>query len=290
MIQYSRTKWFPVMFTWRGTVLSRIWLRVLILVWIATGVAWWHKNYYRIDGLDQLAHTLLGVPLGLLLVFRTNSAYDRFWEGRKRWGGLVNASRNLVRSATSYAGEADDLYPLVAAYVVSLRQHLRFQPSMPSLKGMLPDDQIARLEGISNPPMIIAQWMSDWVTVRVRDGRLNPDLGRALEGYIGEMLDHQGGCERILKTPVPFAYVAHIRQLLGLYLATLPFVLVPRIGWLTIPAVMLISFGLLGIEDIGVEIEDPFGTDPNDLPLEGLCETIGANVKTLAEQVRERAA
>lgn len=290
MLDYQKTKWFPLLLSWRGTVLPRILLRVLVLVWIATGVAWWHHNYYRIDGLDQLAHTLLGVPLGLLLVFRTNTAYDRFWEGRKRWGGLVNASRNLVRAAASYAGQADALYPLVAAYVVSLRQHLRRQPSLPALEGMLPGHLMAKLEGQSNPPMIIAMWMSDWVHDEVKAGHISPDLARALEGYIGEMLDHQGACERILKTPVPFAYVAHIRQLLSLYLATLPFVLVPRIGWLTVPSVFLISFGLLGIEDIGVEIEDPFGTDPNDLPLEGLCETIGANVKTLAEQVRARAA
>ncbi|MFN3197301.1 MAG: bestrophin family protein [Bradymonadia bacterium] len=290
MIDYPKSKWFPLLMSWKGTVLPRILLRVLVLVWIAVGVVWWNKNYYRIDELDQLAHTVLGVPLGLLLVFRTNSAYDRFWEGRKRWGGLVNASRNLVRSATSYAGQADELYPLVAAYVVSLRQHLRREPSIPSLEGMLPDHLMKRLEGQSNPPMIIAQWMSDWVVQEVKSGKLNPDLARALESYIGEMLDHQGACERILKTPVPFAYVAHIRQLLSLYLATLPFVLVHRMDWLTVPAVFLISFGLLGIEDIGVEIEDPFGTDPNDLPLEGLCETIGANVKTLAEQVRVRAA
>jgi putative membrane protein len=96
-------------------------------------------------------------------------------------------------------------------------------------------------------------------------------------------LDHQGACERILRTPIPFAYAVHIKQLLMVYLATLPLALVPLMNWGAVPAVIVIAFGLLGIEEAGVEIEDPFGDDPNDLPLENLCAVIARDTAALAD-------
>ena len=96
------------------------------------------------------------------------------------------------------------------------------------------------------------------------------------------LLDNQGGCERILKTPIPFAYAVHIRQMLAIYVVTLPFALVGEMGWATIPTVAVVAFGMIGIEEAGNEIEDPFGTDPNDLPLEALCATIAKDVAALA--------
>jgi putative membrane protein len=138
----------------------------------------------------------------------------------------------------------------------------------------------------TNPPARVALEMSRWIAVRVKEGELSEEIARTLEENVGELLDHQGACERILKTPVPFAYVAQIRQLLMVYLLTLPLVLVPIMEWGAIPALMLISFGLLGIEEAGVEIEDPFGLDSNDLPLDDLCAGIAKDARELEQAAR----
>ena len=131
-----------------------------------------------------------------------------------------------------------------------------------------------------NPPSVFAFYMTAWV--RDRADRLGGDMVRVLEGHISTLVDCQGGCERILKTPVPFVYAVHLRHITLLYLLTLPFVLVPLMSWGSALAVAAIAFGLLGIEEAGIEIEDPFGDDPNDLPLEDICAVIRRDAQMLA--------
>jgi len=104
-----------------------------------------------------------------------------------------------------------------------------------------------------------------------------------LDERVRELVDLQGGCERILKTPIPFAYAVHIKHFLVLYLLSMPFVLVGKMGWYAVPVTMVISFALSGVEEAGVEIEDPFGYDPNDLPLESICAAVERDAARLAE-------
>jgi ion channel-forming bestrophin family protein len=128
--------------------------------------------------------------------------------------------------------------------------------------------------------------MGCWVQARRAEGKLDSILAQHLDERIRELIDYQGACERILKTPIPFNYAVHIKQFLTLYLFTLPFVLIPVINpgfkWLSLPIVLLIGFALSGIEEAGVEVEDPFGTDPNDLPLESICSTIERDLTRLS--------
>lgn len=282
MIDYKRDDWLGMILAWRGTVLPRLLSRILIYMGVTAAVA----GLSEIAGipltLKPLPHSLVGVALGMLLVFRTNASYDRYWEGRKQWGGVVNASRNLVRVAAVHAGRAEGLAGMVAAYAFALKQHLRRDARLNELDGLIPEELHRSAADSLNPPLLIAREMSAWTATALASERLIPEVGKVIEGYIGELLDHQGACERILKTPVPFAYTVHIRQLLTIYLLSLPLVLVPETGWWSLPAMAFISFGLLGIEEAGVEIEDPFGTDANDLPLEAICETIRRDVMEVA--------
>ena len=281
MISYRQKSWTAVTFAWRGTVLSRLIHRMVGYAALSFGVGVWHTFVSPLPDLGSLAHSLLGVALGMLLVFRTNSSYDRFWEGRKRWDGIVSAARDLMRGAVAHGGEARALAPLVGAYVVALKQHLR-GGDLDELDDLLEPTLRAEVAEASNPPSRIALELSRWVAARGQDRRIAPVMVRTLEERITDLVEHQGACERIHQTPVPFAYVAQIRQLLMVYLTTLPFVLVPRLEWLAVPAVALVAFGLIGIEEAGVEIEDPFGLDPNDLPMDELCDGIAQEAREMA--------
>lgn len=290
MIAYDPKHWVRVIFSLYGTVLPRIFWRVCFLVVITTMLVIYESVVRRfslkgfpLPDLDPLSHQLIGVPLGLLIVLRTNCAYDRFWEGRKLWGGIVNSSRNLVRSAANFAGPAQDLAQLVGAYVVTLKQHLRGDRDLSAVQPFLPTSVFERAAAAANPPAILSYFLGGWIQEKVAQGRIDTIMARHLDSRVTELIDYQGACERILRTPIPFAYAAHIKQLLELYLMTLPFVLVPKLGWGAIPGVMVIAFGLWGIEEAGVEIEDPFGTDPNDLPLEDICAVIVRDTGALAE-------
>jgi putative membrane protein len=290
VIQYDRASWWRVVFSLRGTVLPHVLFRVGLLTALALAVAWVYEfvpgdEKGNKPGLPELGHSILGVALGMLIVFRTNSSNDRFWEARALWGSLVNTARNLARGAAAYTGQADDLSRLIGAYVVMVREQLRGNSDPEVLRPILPGRVVDRLRGAGNPASVLAGQMSEWIAERVRSGRLDPVMAVRLEQLVGGLLDAQGGCERILKTPLPFVYAALIKQALFMYLATLPLVLVPRMGYLAPLAVAGVALCMLGIEEAGIEIECPFGADPNHLPLEGICDMIGRDTADLARMI-----
>lgn len=287
MVNYDPKAWLRVMFSLNGTVLPRLLLRLVVLVGVALLLCMLDALLRLGDGsglpiLNPVAHTIMGVAIGLLIVFRNNCSYDRYWEGRRLWGSIVNSSRNLLRAATAYTGAAVDLANLVAGYALALKQHLRGNTDLAEVQALVPDDVFRKASAAANPPSLLAFFMSDWVHQRRVQGKLDENQARTLEALVSNIIDCQGGCERILRTPIPFAYAVHIKQLLWLFLMTLPFVLVPTMGWVTPIALATIGFGLLGIEEAGVEIEDPFGDDPNDLPIETMCATIARDTMALA--------
>ncbi len=226
-------------------------------------------------GISSIIHTLLGSALGLLLVFRTNASYDRFWEGRKLWGGIVNETRNLVRQAIVHFGAERDLLVrlthLTADFADASMHHLRGT----ALKGFEP---------LQHPPVFIATQMTDVLKQAQRKGVISEWLLVALDQNIQLLVDYLGGCERIRKTPLPFAYVVHLRRALVIYCFTLPFALVDNFGWATVLDTLIVAYILFGIEEIGVEIEGPFGNDDNDLPLEDICASIRKTLLTMIEE------
>jgi putative membrane protein len=286
VIDYDRTSWWQTCLSWRGTVLPHVLGRVGLLTGFCLALYLLDETILRpagkpLPGLDATGHTVLGVALSMLIVFRTNSAYGRFWEARSHWGMIVNTSRNLVRMGATWAAPADDLARLVTAYVLLLKEQLRDQVDLAGIRQLVPGRVLERLAKASNPAQVLAGFLSEWIAARMTAGRLDPILAARMETLVGILVDSQGGCEKIRRTPPPFVYAALIKQVLFIYLATLPFVLVERMHFMAPLVVMGVSLGMMGIEEAGVEIEDPFGVDPNHLALEQICATIGRDVADL---------
>lgn len=236
-----------------------------------------------------LASLIPNIVLGLMLVFRTNTAYERFWEGRRLWGNLNNAIRNLARQIWVAVLEKDvsdrqtkrSALRLLVAFAVATKQHLRQEPINSELEAVLSSSRFFKLKEMLNPPLEVAFWIGDYLQQQYQRGCLTSYQLHGMQELLNEMVNAMGGCERILKTPMPLAYAIHLKQLLLLYCLTLPFQFVSELSWWTGAIVALISFTLFGIEEIGIEIENPFGRDPNDLPLDTICQTMLRNIEDL---------
>ncbi|HSI04762.1 MAG: bestrophin family protein [Myxococcota bacterium] len=281
MIDYDPHDWWATFFAVRGSMLTELLSRILVCTAVAAGVAVAAEYGYEVDA-PATPHTLVGVALGLLLVFRTNASYDRFWEGRKLWGGIVNASRNLVRGAAALFPRDkayDELCLWARAFPYACMHQLRGSKAALPV-GLTPAEE-AQVLVAQHPPLAVALRMSRALK-DARDRGLVSDIQQMqLDGLVAQLIDHVGACERIHKTPLPFAYVVHLRRALLIYCMTLPFVLVKPMHFWSVVASALIAFVLFGIEEIGVEIEDPFGKDSNDLPLESICDSIDKTLQAL---------
>jgi len=295
MIDYDRMSWWHNCFAWKGTVLPR----VLGLVGLLTGFCLalylldhflLHRYGFPLPRLDAVGHTVLGVALSMLIVFRTNSSNNRFWEARSHWGMLVNTTRNLVRLGAVAAPPADDLARMVTAYVVLLKEQLRDNRELTSVRHLLSGRVLDRLAAVNNPAQVLAGFMTEWVLARQAENRLDPLMAQRMEILIDILVDNQGGCEKIHRTPLPFVYAALIKQILFVYLISLPFVLVPMISFMAPMIVAVVSLGMLGIEEAGVEVEDPFGLEPNHLPLDQICAMIARDLADLTAGERTDAA
>jgi putative membrane protein len=284
MIHYDPHKWLDHLFDIRGALVREIGGRVAMCVlWAVTVVAWHY--HVRPVGISVVLHSLVGVALGLLLVFRTNAAYDRYWEGRRLWGGIVNSTRNLIRAASVHiCSDSALLLTLTrwtAVFPWAVMSTLRGESNLGPAVEELSSRQIEAIRNAQHPALLVAQRMTGCILEARRRGLITDIIQVSLDTNIQLLIDYLGGCERIRKTPLPFAYVVHLRRALIIYCCTLPFALVETYGWFTILDVLFVAYIFLGIEEIGVEIEGPFGNDANDLPLQDICETIHHNIYAL---------
>lgn len=281
MIEYDAHKWLDHLFDIKGSMVREITGRVLLVVAWAAAVVAFHM-YVRPVAVPSTVHALVGVAIGLLLVIRTNASYERFWEGRKMWGGMVNESRNLARSATAFLRDspatAEAIILWTVAFAYSSMHALRGSKSMGPLAERLPEAEVRDVMAAEHLPSAIALRISTLLDEARRKGHISDYVTMTLDNNVQLLIDYIGACERIHKTPLPFAYVVHLRRALILYCVTLPFALIESYGWSTVVDTLLIAYILFGIEEIGVEIEDPFGEDDNDLPLEKICATIEGNL------------
>ncbi|MFN7803752.1 MAG: bestrophin family protein [Planctomycetaceae bacterium] len=298
MIEYDRFSWWRNTFSWRGTALPLAFPRIAIATTFCLLIeAVYELGLYErlvdakfFQGFDPLAHTVLGSLIGFLIVFRMNASNARYWEGRSLWGQLINASRNLVRTGAEYSPRGEELAGLVAGYAICVRRNLRGFRDTEETELYVSAEVRDEAERFGNPPTAIAAAISSWIARETRLGRFDPILVRHLEAVLGQMVDAQGGCEKIQKTPLPFAYVAMIKQLIFVYLGTLPLLICPRFGWWSPLIMATVSLGMLGLEEASVEIEDPFGTHPNCLDLESYCLTITRDTAQLALAAQRRRA
>jgi putative membrane protein len=290
----QRGNWWRQVATFRGTAISRVWPRLLVVTVVATIETVLHVNgYWTLQGLTVVPFSLVAVALGIFLGFRNNTSYDRFWEGRKLWGQLVNTTRSFARQVqvlvgphaeergvTAEAAEVHrELVYRVVAYVHALRQHLRDQNEPSELSALLPAAELAALDAEANRPLAILRTLGG----RMRDlwcqGNLHPLHLPMLEQTLFVLTDIQGACERIKTTPIPSSYTVLIHRIVAIYVFALPFGLVDTVGTLTPLVVAIIGYSFFGLDAVGEEIEDPFGTDVNDLPLSTLSRMIEINLR-----------
>jgi putative membrane protein len=286
MIDYDPHAWTDHLFDIRGSMVRDIAGRVVLFAAWSGVVVLAQQELLRHEAgslaINPVAHGLIGVALGLLLVFRTNASYDRFWEGRKQWGAMVNTTRNLARAASTLLAADPALAMRVMRWTIAFPyaslEHLRGRRGIGPTAGLLPADEVAPVSAAAHQPLAVCRRIGDLLMEARRRGLIGDYVQMTLDDNVRRLLDFIGACERIRGTPLPFAYVVHLRRCLLLYCGTLPFALLEPFGWADIPATTLIAYVLFGIEEIGVEVEDPFGLDDNDLPLERFCATMDRNV------------
>lgn len=287
-IHQQELNWFKFIFRWQSSVIPAIIPRVIFCGLFGLVISIVHYYYINV-GLPILSSVVPSIVLGLLLVFRTNTAYERFWEGRKLWGALVNAIRNLARAIlvavknnnVEERQEKIQILHLLVVFAIATKLHLRGEAFNHETTDLLPSAWCEKLQKAHNPPLQVAFLIQDYLQQQFDRDRINSYQLTSMLKLLDAMVDTLGGCERILKTPIPVAYSIHLKQLLLIYCLTLPFQLVTELSWLTAPIVSVISFTVFGIEQIGIEIENPFGHDANDLPLENICKTIQINIDEL---------
>ena len=294
----STANWWKQVATFRGTALSRVWRRLLVVTLVATVVTVVFESHeLPFKALTTIPFSLVAVALGIFLGFRNNTSYDRFWEGRKLWGRLVNTTRTLARQVQVMVGPEPgapapenltetqrELVYRVIGYVHAFRMHLRDEDDLDSLAEFLSEQERAALATELNRPIGILRELGQRFRELWQEGLIHPMHLPHLEQTLTDLTDIQGGCERIKSTPIPASYTVLIHRIVAVYVFALPFGIVDSIGILTPVVVMIIGYAFFGLDAVGEEIEEPFGKDVNDLPLSTLSRMIEINLRqTLGE-------
>lgn len=230
--------------------------------------------------------------IALLIFFRTKAAYERFLEGRKNWGNLLITIQNIVRQIWVSVREIDPIdraeklttIRLIVAFAVATKLQLRGESINSEIEELLSSEQYFELRKVENPPLQITFWIGNYLQKQYEHKRIHISQLTALHKLLDEMANYLSVCERVNKTPIPLAQAIHLKKLLLIYCLSLPFFLVSAFLWLTGLVVGLISFILLGLEEISSDMENPFGYDDNNLPLDLNCELLIQDIEDLIAQ------
>ncbi len=300
MLTYNPGTWFKFMLTFHKEDTFRKLLPMIIAISAYSfAVAcfeflWWKgdENIY-VKNLSLL-HNLLGFVLSLLLVFRTNSAYDRWWEGSIRWNELVNTSRNLAMKMNAILPAEDvpdRLFFLqtIPLFSFKLRDHLRDSADFTPINFSEPHPAIADYDNKKNDPLKILSVMYKRMYALQEEGKMNGE--QLLSAYldIEKLNDVYGACERIKNTPIPSSYSIFVKKFVYIYIMTLPFGFIFSLGFYVIPVVAFIYYVLASLVMISEEIEDPFGDDTNDIPTNNIVIIIKHNVESILQAERKMA-
>lgn len=281
MVKYDPKNWWGLIFQFHKSDTFRrlIWVMLSIAAFSAINAYITHeivgKEHY--EG-TTVFHSLLGFVISLLLVFRTNTAYDRWWEGRKLWGALVNLSRTFSLKIKTYLGDGENdqdrksierLCFLIAEYPSVLKEHLKHK----KVKELFPENV--------HQPNYIATKMMEEINRLHQEGKLNDMQFLTLNDEITKYQDICGACERILKTPIPYSYSLFIKKFIFIYIISMPFALSAEFHYWTTLIVPFVFYVFASLELIAESIEDPFGDDSDDLPTGALAENMRNNVNEI---------
>jgi putative membrane protein len=255
-----------------GLLATVVWLIGIYTTWIPTS--------------DVAPYEIIGVVLALLLVLRTNSGYDRWYEGRKLWGGIVNQSRNISQIALAY-GPRDpqwrsEFIRWAAAFAHASRHSLRNEKDLDDMRRLLTDEQVDDIAAAQHMPLYVTNRLASLLRQAVDREQFDRFAFLEAEKQRALLIDHIGACERIIKTPLAKAFSVKIRRFLVVYLVALPFGIFDKAGVMTPFIVMLAAYPLLSLDQIGVELQNPFWSRRlSHLPLGDICKTIQDNMLSL---------
>ncbi len=287
MIIRPRLPWLRMLFVWRGSILKQVLpqLGVILGYSVALTVAFRHYEWH--SGLNPLPFSLLGLAVAIFLGFRNNASYERFWEARKLWGALViesrTAARLLLTIPEATAVERQPWIGLLIAFAHLLREQLRGLDSTGTLTRWVPNaEQQVRLARAQFKPAVALLLLSEEMQALRQQGRLDSMQVATLEPTLSAHSHILGACERIANTPIPFTYSVIIHRVIYLFVFLLPFGLIDAVGWWTPLLVVFNAYMFFTLEALSHEIEEPFGTMPNDLALDALSSTIETSLRELA--------
>lgn len=283
MIKYNPKSWVQLIFAFHPSDTFRILWKELIYIGLFTiGVAYLEITYFpEATYLSNLTtvYSLIGFVISLLLVFRTNTAYDRWWEGRRKWGEMVNDSRNLAVkiSTLQFDNEENDFFRrMISNFVFATKEHLRREVKLEELE--LSGEEYKLLSKKTHVPVEIIHLMFKHMNKLKCEGKLSEMEYLAINDNLDSLVDSLGACERILNTPIPYSYSLFLKKFIFIYTTTLPLAFVTTFGYFSALIATFVFYVLVSMEVLAEEIEDPFGTDDNDLPTDQLCATIKRNV------------
>ena len=285
MIIRKKQNWFLMLFTWRGSVLPEILPRLIALFLISSTVVFFHGELfnYKIP-LNTAPFTLIGLALAIFLGFCNNASYDRYWEARKLWGGLLIDARSLTRQALTLNKEEADsehvysFVQLIIAFTYALKHQLRSTDPTIDLERLLPADFFLALKTVRFKPAIIILELGKWLQKSKQEDKIDTIIQSAIDNNLNRLSEILGGCERIANTPIPYTYSVLLHRTIYIYCFLLPFGLVDSIGWMTPFIVTFIGYTFIALDAIVTQIEEPFGLEKNDLALNSMCQTIESSL------------
>ena len=282
MVNYNPKSWVTLIFNIQKSDTLRILWKELIYMGLFTLLITFVEIHYfpytaNLDKLFQV-YSLIGFVISLLLVFRTNTAYDRWWEGRRKWGELVNDTRNFSIKLNSLSITTEDrafFQRMIPNFVFAMKEHLRKGVRWEELD--LEEERIY-LEEKSHVPLAICSLMYKRIHVLKEQGVISDGEFLSLDKNLNAFMDSCGACERIKNTPIPYSYSLFIKKFIFIYVITMPLAFVTTFGYFSALIATFMFYVLVSMEVLAEEIEDPFGGDDNDLPTDDLCGRIRLSV------------
>lgn len=288
---YNNKAWLKALFlVSRSDTLRKLFPLILFVILYSFAIAYWEMEHLHLSDKSWVRniptlHSLLGFAISILLVFRTNTAYDRWWEGRKLWGALVNNSRNFAMKLNAFL-ELDDktnrdfFRNTIPMYAAVLQKHLQSEMTRLALDEA-DHPELGNIDTQKHVPNQVAQLMIQKLADLYKTQKITGDHLITLNAEITAFTDICGACERIKNTPIPQSYSAFIKKFIFIYVMTLPFGYVFTLGYYVAPIVGFVFYVLASMELVAEEIEDPFGADDNDLPMEKIASNIKKHVSEL---------
>ncbi len=287
MVTYNPKDWIRLILQFHKSDTIRILFPAMLLIGSITAAVTVIEHFYitePIQGNITIFHQISGFIISLVLVFRINSAYDRWWEGRKLWGSLLNNSRNLAIKLhvliPQNNNERNEISALIANYAYVLKEHLRNNP-YPKLIIDCATVNIEKYENAFHKPNYIAKELTNYAINICQKSQKTQNDYLLISENIDDMTEICGACERIKNTPIPYSYSIFIKKIVFIYIITMPIAFGLTAGFWSIPIVMIMFYAFASLELISEEIEDPFGTDENDLPTDEIAEKIKLNIQEI---------